>query len=426
MLASARRARWLVTGAAAALSLTAAACGSSGTAAGSSPTTTAAASAAAAGTANSSPSTTAAGATTTAAGATTTAGGAGASVSPSSVHLTVGFIMVGNRDDYGYNQAVYTASQAVAKDMPGAKVITADNVPENNSVTQTMQSMVQAGAKVIFATSYGYYPYALAFAKAHPDVYVLHQGGFLSGTFPANFGTYWGEAFEPVSLGGMAAGAVTKSNKLGFVYAFPISQTIDNIDAFELGALSVNPKAQTYLVNTSDWCNPLKQKEAAQALLSQGVDVLTQHQDCQATVIEAAKSAGAKVVGYHFDAQSLDPSGWLTGSAWNWTPVYESILETIAGGHFAGSKYNANWVGTFADGDNPLGLASFGSSVPASVQSKIVAEEAALKSGSSVFKGPIYCQDGSVLVAAGVTPTYATINNFNCLVKGVVGTLPKS
>lgn len=340
---------------------------------------------------------------------------------------TVGFIMVGSRSDYGYNQAVYVASQTVAKEMKNVKVITADNIPENESVTQTMQSMVSDGAKVIFATSYGYFSYALAFAKSHPSVYVFHQGGFQSGAFPKNFGTYWGEAFEPVSLGGMAAGAVTKTNKLGFVYAFPISQTIGNIDAFELGAQLTNPKAKTYLVNTSNWCDPLKQKEAATALLSQGVDVLSQHQDCQATVIQAAKQGHAYVVGYHYDAQSLDPSGWLTGSAWNWAPIYKSIISTVESGKFTGSQYNANWVGTFAANDNPLELAPFGPAVKPAVRTKILAEEAKLKQpGESVFKGPIVCQDGTVLYPAGTVPTYAQINNISCLVKGVVGTLPSS
>ncbi|HVX20015.1 MAG TPA: BMP family ABC transporter substrate-binding protein [Acidimicrobiales bacterium] len=339
----------------------------------------------------------------------------------------VGFIMVGSRADYGYNQAVYEGSQSVAKTMKNVKVITADNIPENESVTQTMQAMVSQGAKVIFATSYGYYSYALAFAKAHPTVIVLHQGGYLTGTFPANFGTYWGEAFEPVSLGGMAAGAVTKTDKLGFVYAFPISQTIANIDAFELGAQMTNPKAKTYLVNTSTWCNPLKQKEAASALLSEGADVLTQHQDCQATVVDAAKAKHAYVVGYHYDAQSLDPSGWLTGSEWNWAPVYKAIITTAMAGKFTGSKYNANWVGTYATKDNPLQLAPFGSSVKPAVRTKILAEEKKLQQpGASVFKGPITCQDGKILYPAGTTPTYAQINTIKCLVKGVVGTLPST
>ncbi|MGB8963126.1 MAG: BMP family ABC transporter substrate-binding protein [Pseudonocardiaceae bacterium] len=344
-----------------------------------------------------------------------------------SAKTTVGFIMVGSTSDYGYNQAVYTASQQLAKDMPSVNVITADHVAENNAVTQTMQSMVNKGAKVIFASSYGYYAYAEKFAAAHPEVIVVHQGGFETGKFSPNFGTYWGEAFEPVSLGGMAAGGLTKTNKLGFVYAFPISQTIANIDAFQLGARSVNPQAQTLLVNTSNWCDPLKQKEAAAALLSEGADVLTQHQDCQTTVIQAAKAAGKDVVGYHYDAKSLDPSGWLTGSAWDWTPVYEAITKVALSGNFTGSKYNANWVGSFADDDNPLTLASFGSSVPPDLQAKITAAQTALKKpGASVFAGPITCQDGSTLVPAGKTMTYDQINTISCLVKGVVGTLPKS
>jgi basic membrane protein A len=340
---------------------------------------------------------------------------------------TVGFVMVGSTSDYGYNQAVYTASQQLAKDMPNVDVITADHVPENNAVTQTMQSMVNKGAKIIFASSYGYFSYAEKFAAAHPNVIVLHQNGFETGKFSPNFGTYWGEAYEPVSLGGMAAGGLTKTNKLGFVYAFPISQTIANIDAFELGARSVNLQAQTYLVNTSNWCDPLKQKEAAAALLSEGVDVLSQHQDCQTTVMQTAKAAGKYVVGYHYDAKSLDPSGWLTGSAWDWTPVYEAITKVAVSGSFTGSKYNANWVGSFADNDNPLTLASFGSSVPSDLQSKITTAQTALKKpAASVFAGPITCQDGSTLVAAGQTMTYDQINNIGCLVKGVVGTLPKS
>jgi simple sugar transport system substrate-binding protein/basic membrane protein A len=157
------------------------------------------------------------------------------------------------------------------------------------------------------------------------------------------------------------------------------------------------------------------------------VDVLTQHQDCQTTVIQTAKAAGKYVVGYHYDAQSLDPSGWLTGSAWNWAPVYEAIVKSVEDNSFTGGKYNANWVGTFAGKDNPLQLASFGSSVPSDVQAKITASETALEApGTSVFKGPIVCQDGTVLFKAGEVPTYAQINSINCLVKGVVGTLPKS
>lgn len=363
-----------------------------------------------------------------------TSGGAGstsaaAQTKAGSGSTLIGFITVGSTQDNGYNEAVADGANQLAKDNPAVKVKVVQNIPENDQVTDAMTSLVQQGAKVIFATSYGYFSYAQKFAAAHPDVVVLHQGGYIEGKPAANFGSYWGQAFETVSLGGMAAGAVTKSNKLGFVYAFPIPQTLANIDAFELGALKTNPNAKTYLVNTSSWCDVAKQKAAASALLGQGVDVLTQHQDCQTTVIQTAKAANAKVVGYHYNAQALDPSGWLTGSAWNWAPVYEDEVKTVLAGSFAGSKYNANWVGSYKDGDSPLTLAPLGTSVPADAKTKIDDALTALKGGTSVFDGSDKCQDGSPVfkgLAAGQAPTYDQINAISCLVQGVVGDLPKS
>jgi simple sugar transport system substrate-binding protein/basic membrane protein A len=331
----------------------------------------------------------------------------------------VGFITVGENTDEGYNEAVYAASQVVHTAL-GVKVLTAANVPETQQVTAVMTQMVNEGAKIIFATSYGYQSYAYAFALSHPKILVLHQGGTYTQKFPANLGTYFGEAYDPVSLGGMAAGAATKTNKLGFVYAFPIPQTVDNVDAFELGALAVNRKAKTYTVATSEWCDPLKQRSAAAALISQGADVLSQHQDCQSTVLEAAKTANVDVVGYHYNASALDPKGWLTGSMWRWAPLYENIIKTAIAGKFTGSQYNTNFIGTFASGNNPLTLAPFGPSVSAATRAKIRAAEAKLKAGGSVFAGPIYCNDGTLLVPKGKVATPAAINKFSCFVKGVV------
>lgn len=349
-------------------------------------------------------------------------GGADAA-SDADAPLTVGVVMVGSVQDAGYNQAVADAAEQL-EGVDGVDVITADQIPENNSVTETMQAMADQGASVIFATSYGYFEYALEFAEANPDVTVLHQGGFHEGEFPENFGTYWGAAYEPVSLGGMAAGGVTESDRLGFVYAFPIAQTIGNINAFHLGAASVNPDVTTHVVNTSDWCDPVAQRSAVRALLSEGVDVLSQHQDCQSTVIQAVSEADKHIVGYHYDAADLAGESWLTGSTWNWGPVMTDIVETVRDDTFTGSEYNANWLGTFADGNNPLELASFGPDVDPELQEQITAEQERLsQEGASVFTGPIRCQDGTELVADGEVATYDDVNEFDCLVEGVVGNL---
>ncbi|MBI2705901.1 MAG: BMP family ABC transporter substrate-binding protein [Actinobacteria bacterium] len=358
----------------------------------------------------------------------TAAGGA----APGQGATKVGFIFVGPKDDYGYNQAAYEGSQAVAKKFPNIEVLTAENVPEDDNATRTMESMISKGATIIFATSYGHLDPAMKVAAANPNVVVVQQGNLIKGPILPNTGTYFGTVYEPVFLAGIAAGKSTKTNKLGYVYAFPIPQTIANINAFELGAKSVNPQAQTYVVNTSNWCDPGKQSEAAKSLISQGVDVISQHQDCTATITKEAEAAGIKVVGYHADASSLAPNGWLTGSEWRWSDMFIDIVQTSIDGKFTGSKYNANFrVGYKSPADqgkNPFDQSKFGPSVDDATKAAIEKAKADIMSANgSPFKGPIKAQDGTELFPAGVPADYATIEDKNTVfVEGVVGQIPKS
>ncbi len=168
----------------------------------------------------------------------------------------VGFIMVGPKDDFGYNQAVFEGSEAIADAFPELEVLTAENVPEDDTAATTMEQMIDKGAKLIFATSYGHLDAALAVAEDHPDVVVVQQGNTITTDIPSNSGTYFGTVYEPMYLAGIAAGASTETDKLGYVYAFPIPQTIANINAFERGAQSVNPDVETVTVSTSSCSSP--------------------------------------------------------------------------------------------------------------------------------------------------------------------------
>jgi simple sugar transport system substrate-binding protein/basic membrane protein A len=257
-------------------------------------------------------------------------------------------------------------------------------------------------------------------------VVVVQQGNLIKGTPTANTGTYFGTVYEPVFLAGIAAGKATKTNKLGYVYAFPIPQTIANINAFEIGAKMSNPKAQTFVVNTSNWCDPAKQAEAASSLFAQGVDVITQHQDCTATITKAAEEAGKMVVGYHADASALAPKGWVTGSEWDWGALYNDIVATVVSGKFTGSKYNANYRVGFKDGTNPFKQSKYGTMVDADTQALIATQLKLISTTGSPFTGPVLAQDGSTMFAAGVTPPYADVEAKNTsFVQGVVGDLPK-
>ncbi|GAA4699070.1 BMP family ABC transporter substrate-binding protein [Phytohabitans rumicis] len=352
--------------------------------------------------------------------------GGTATGAPGTGGTKIGFIFVGPKDDYGYNQAAYEGSQAVAKAYPDLEVLTAENVPEDDNATRVMEGMIRKGAKIIFATSYGHKDPALKVAAANPDVVVLQQGNIVDGTVPANFGTYFGTVYEPVYLAGIVAGKATKTNKLGYVYAFPISQTLDNINAFQLGAASVNPAAKTYVVNTSNWCDPAKQAEAAKSLLSQGVDVISQHQDCTATVIRATEAAGAYTVGYHADASSLAPKGWLTGSEWDWGPLYTKMVRTALDGKFTGSAYNANFRVGLKTGDNPFVQSPYGPAVDAGTKTLVDDAKAKISKDGSPFLGPVVDQAGTVRVTAGTVPDYKTIESIDYFVNGVVGKIPSA
>lgn len=356
---------------------------------------------------------------------TTAAAAATSGTGPGKGATKVGFIFVGPKDDFGYNQAAYEGSQAVKAKHPNLQVLTAENVPEDDNATRVMEKMISDGATIIFATSYGHLDPAIKVAAAHPEVAVVQQGNFIKDAIAPNVGTYFGTVFEPVYLAGIAAGKATKSNKLGYVYAFPIPQTIANINAFELGAKLANPKAETYVVNTSNWCDPAKQAEAASSLFAQGVDVITQHQDCTATITKAAEQAGKMVVGYHADASSLAPKGWVTGSQWAWADVYNSIVDTAIAGSFTGSKYNANYRVGYKDGGNPFVQSKYGSMVDAATKQMIADQLKTISTTGSPFAGPVKAQDGTDMFAAGTVPAYADIEAKNTtFVAGVVGKVP--
>jgi simple sugar transport system substrate-binding protein/basic membrane protein A len=341
---------------------------------------------------------------------------------------TIGFIYVGSTSDFGYNEAAHEGAMALKKTCSNMKILEADTIPETSDMVTAAEQEIAQGAKIIFSTSYGYKDYAVALAKKHPDVAFLQQGNYVDPPLPKNLNTYFGNVYETVYLGGIAAAKATKTGKLGFVAAFPIPQTLLNIDAFELGAQSVNPKVKTYVVFTGSWCDPGKQADAAKTLLQQGADVLSQHQDCTGTIIKAAEAKHAFSVGYHFDAASLAPKGWLTGSEWKWGPLYAAMVKSILGGTFSGSKFNSNFSLGFSGGNgipSPMDLAPFGPSVKTPTKAKVAAAKKKILKGWSPFTGPIYDQKGKLEVPKGKVATAKQLAGLSYLVKGVVGTIPK-
>ena len=120
---------------------------------------------------------------------------------------TIGFIYVGSRDDYGYNQA-HAAGAAALKKMPGIKVVEEEKVPETDAVEKTMESMINLdGATLLFPTSFGYYnPHMIKMATKFPKLRFEHCGGLWSEKDPKNAGSYFGYIDEAQHVSGIVAG----------------------------------------------------------------------------------------------------------------------------------------------------------------------------------------------------------------------------
>lgn len=334
--------------------------------------------------------------------------------------VVVGFVYVGSKADYGYNQA-HALGAAAVKSMPGVKVIEEENVPETIAVQNTMESMINLdGAKLIFPTSFGYFdPHILAVAPKYPDVTILHAGGlYQEGKHPKNAGSYFGYIDEAQYIAGIAAGGTSKTGKLGFIAAKPIPQVLRNVNSFTLGAQSVNPKATTQVIFTGDWAMPVKEAEAANSLIDQGIDVITMHVDSPKVIIEICERRGIFSSGYHADQSELAPKGYLTGAEWNWSKVYADYVNLMR----ESKPFPHLLRGGIKEG--MVKVSKYGPAVSAKTVALAEAAKAKFMSGDMViYKGEIKDNKGKVVIPSGTAlpQTDIKLESMDYLVAGVIG-----
>jgi simple sugar transport system substrate-binding protein len=332
---------------------------------------------------------------------------------------TIGFIYVGSRDDYGYNQA-HAQGAAALKKLPGLKVVEEEKVPETDAVEKTMESMINLdGASLLFPTSFGYYnPHMIKMAAKYPKLRFEHCGGLWSDKDPKNAGSYFGYIDEAQFISGIVAGKTSKTGKLGFVAAKPIPQVLRNINAFTLGARLANPKATTQVIFTGDWSMPVKEAEATNSLIDQGVDVLTCHVDGPKTMVENAARRGAFVCGYHVNQSPLAPKAYLTGAEWNWEALYPKFVAMIAAGEAIPNFYRGGLK------EEIVKTSPYGEAVSAEARAMADDYKAKLIAGSyTIFKGPILDNKGNTVIGAGVDRGQKDpeLEKMNYLVEGVIG-----
>jgi len=330
---------------------------------------------------------------------------------PAGQPVKAAFIYVSPVTDAGWTRSHDDGRKAMAQ-LPYVETTFRASVPETSDVESVLNDLVRQGCNVIFTTSYGFRDATLRAAKRNPDAIFLHCSGSQTSK---NAGTYFGHMYQPRYVSGIVAGRMTKSNRLGFVAAYPIPEVIRGINAFTLGVRAVNPQAKVHVVWTQTWFDPVQERAAAEKLLDLGADVIAQHQDSTGPQ-QAAEARGRYSIGYNTDMSAHAPKAHLTAAVWNWGIYYRQVAEQVHRGTWKPEQY---W-GTMATGI--VGLSPYGPMVPQRVRDEADAAKAKILSGTwDVFHGPILDQGGQVRVAEGAKMSDAELLAMNWFVDGVVG-----
>lgn len=326
--------------------------------------------------------------------------------------LKVGFIYISPVGDAGYSYA-HDQGRLAVEEMENVTTSYVESVPEGPDSGRVALNMARKNFDVIFGTSFGYMDPMLKVAKKFPKTKFMHCSGYKTSK---NMGNYFGRMYQARYLTGVVAGAMSKTNTLGYVAAMPIPEVIRGINAFTLGAQSVNPEIVVRVVWTNTWYDPAIEKEAAKSLLDVGADVIAQHQDSPGPQ-EAAQEKGAYSVGYNTDMSAFAPKSHLTSPIWNWGPFYKKVVEAVQDGSW---RPEAVWLGM---DDQVVDIAPFGEMVPQEVKDKVNTLKQQVVDGKlHVFAGPIADQEDNVIIPEGKVATDEEMLSMGWFVKGVVGT----
>jgi simple sugar transport system substrate-binding protein len=345
--------------------------------------------------------------------------------------LAVGFVYIGPRLDWGWNQS-HALAAAALKGVPNVRVFQADYLPESTdyssgketpetrAYTKAMEGLIaDHGAGLIVSTSFDYDPFLLAMATKYPDVVFRQATALANGANPRNVGSQNGLINQGHYVNGVAAGPSTTTNKLGFVAGKPFGTVLLNVNSFLLGSRQTNPDATVRVIFTGEWEDAAHDAAATNALVDAGCDVIACHLDAPRVVIETAEGRGVKTCGHAFDQAPLAPKGYITGADYNWTEMFETFIETLQRGgtlpNFVTGGYDKDYVRS-----SPFGAGATREAINAATTAM-----QAMKNEDAIFVGPIMDNTGKRVVPAGTTygPYADELQQTNYLIEGVLGSI---
>jgi basic membrane protein A and related proteins len=356
--------------------------------------------------------------------------------------LKAGFVYVGPVGDYGWSNAHDAGRKYAMSKLPWLETVFVESVPEGDSSRIIDRLIQEEKCDVVFTTSYGYMDDTVKAGERYPDKLFMHCSGFKNSK---NVGTYFAELYQMYYLNGLMAGALTKSNKVGYVGAFPTPEVVRHIDAFALGVKETNPKAKVSVKWINAWVGPTQAREAAEALIAEGCDALAFTEDTP-TVVEVGQEHSKKgqqvyTFSHYSPMQSFGPDSVVSGELVDWGIMYEKILTDI---------HNKTWTNADLWWMAKEKAAALGGSTSEQINAKFVPDLKAVmvtdaklgklsvydlimkrlaqmtqgRESFDPFMGPISDNKGTVKIAAGKLGTKEELLSINYYVDNIVGDVP--
>ena len=314
--------------------------------------------------------------------------------------IKVGFVYISDSSDMGYtyNHELGTKEMQEALGLRDDQIISKYNVPEGAECDTALRELAESGCNIIFATSFGYEDYVKEVAAEYPNIQFCHATGYQAASSGlSNFHNYFASIYEARYLAGIAAGLKTETNKIGYVAAMDKenAEVTGGCNAFAMGVASVNPDAEVYVKVTGSWFSPDGEKQAADALIAEGCDVIGQHCDTPNPQL-SAEAAGVWGVGYNSDMSKDAPNAVLTSTMWDWSVYYTKATQAVIDGTWDGSNY-------FGGMDDGLVLYAPLSDLCAEGTAEAIqaAQDRIISGEWDVFTGPIEDNEGNIICAEG-------------------------
>ena len=329
----------------------------------------------------------------------------------------IGFIVPNPIGETGWDHELDRGRQGMAEHFGDKiKVYAVDSVGEGPDATRMMNKLAAQGIDALFLGSFGHMNDGMKLAKQRPELAVIHAGGYLQDT---NFATYAVRHYEGAYLAGMAAGYATKSNTLGVVAAFQLPEVLGIMNAYVLGAQSVNENLNDVkVVWLNSWFDPAKNKAAAESLVSQGSDVIFSLFPGTPAAVAAAEEMGVYAVTTLSDSSAFAPTKHLAAVQVDFAPIYISLVQDVMDGKFEGKD---TFVG-IAKGT--VAIAGLSADLSDEQRAAILAKQDAIGAGSfEPFAGPITDNTGKEVVAAGTALDVGGIKSMGFVVQGIDTTL---